>query len=145
MAIDVKTRSLFRRIEKKLEGKFPLSQLEGYTPRVRKVLQIIEESVPMKSLSEAAKDGGIDIAYFSRAFHHVMDLHKIKITCSEYLDWLRVKRAMEIFCSTPKLYEYDVAKKVGTCPRNLRRIFKKFTGLSVREFREVISRRKFSL
>jgi methylphosphotriester-DNA--protein-cysteine methyltransferase len=138
-------KSLYQKIEMRLDGKFPLSKLEGYTPRVREVLRIIEESEHMKNLNESAKDGGVDPAYFCRAFHQVTTSHKIEITCSEYMDWLRVKKAMEIFCTTPKLYEYEVAKKVGTCPRSLRRVFEKFTGIKVKKYRDKVSRGKIKL
>jgi transcriptional regulator GlxA family with amidase domain len=145
MAVILKKNSLFSQIEKRLDRKLPLSKLDGYTPRMREVLRILEESIPMKNLKEAAKDAGISPEYFYHAFHRVMKIHKIGINFSEYLVWLRVKKAMEILCTTPSDREFEVAKKVATCTRNLRWIFRKFTGMTVTEFRDKISRGKIIL
>ena len=90
-----------------------------------------------RSFSEmdVAEHVDLEPSSLCKKIHNELSQLHIHITCSQYIDGLRVKKAKKMFQNNRYLYCYQVAEKVGTGDRNFRKIFKTFTGKSPSEYR----------
>ena len=70
-----------------------------------------------------------------KMIHEVLKKKEIYITCSQYLNGIRVMKAMERFQIDSSVKCYTVAHLLNIGDRNFRRIFKKLTGKTPSEYR----------
>jgi two-component system response regulator YesN len=131
----MKKSSLLSQIEKH----YPFSKLGGLPRKVREAFIYMEDNFNKKiGLKDVAKDVNLKPASLCQMIHEVLKKKEIDITCSQYIDGLKVMNAIEQFKKNPSVKCYTVANSLGICDRNLRKIFTKFTGKSPSEYRNDI-------
>jgi len=128
----VKKKTLFSIIEENQ----PFSKLRGLPRKVRLAFLFMEENFYKKvGLKDVAEEVGLKPNSLCKMVEVLLKKKKIHITCMQYIDFLRVKKAMEIFGEDSKIKCKTVAEKIGIGERNQRKVFHKFTGKSPMEFR----------
>lgn len=96
--------------------------------RLKALLAEIDEKYLYFDLTSAADFIGMNPAYFSRLFHSLTGM-----TFSQYLNRVRVEKAVEILKSNDDVSMTEVSLRCGfDSIRNFNRIFKKYTGYTPR-------------
>lgn len=91
---------------------------------LKDLLQEIDEKYEFYDLNTAAKFMNVNTTYFSRMFHKLMGM-----TFSQYLNYVKTSKAVDLINSGSKLSLTEISLKCGfTTIRNFNRIFKTFTG-----------------
>lgn len=102
---------------------------ERTVERFKGLLTEINEKFEFYDLSDAAKYMGLNSAYFSRLFHKLTG-----VTFSQYLNYIKVKKAVELLQSDNGISVTEVSAKSGfNTIRNFNRNFKDFTGYTPKE------------
>ena len=125
-----------------IEKNYPFSQINRLSPKVTAAFQFMEENFnewtpegKEITLQHVAVNVGMHPASLCKKIHKELGRNRIYVTCTDYLDGLRVLKAKEHFQSNPHLLCLQVANRVGTGERNFRKIFKSFTGITPSEYR----------
>jgi two-component system response regulator YesN len=130
-----KKEHIFRIVEI-FEETYPLSTLDNLPANVRIAFRYMEKNFKKGiGLNEAARYVRMHPSSLCKAIKESMNKQNIEMTCSLYLNWLRVKKGMEYMCSNPLIKDQELAAKVGTGVKNMRKIFMKCTGMSPSEFK----------
>ncbi len=102
----------------------PQGTKKGSSATLKDLLQEIDEKYEFYDLNTAAKFMNVNAAYFSRMFHKLMGM-----TFSQYLNYVKTSKAVDLINSGSKLSLTEISLKCGfTTIRNFNRIFKTFTG-----------------
>lgn len=127
------------RILQRSDERLVLSSLPELSPKVRIALRFLEEHfIEGAGLKDAVFGVKMHRASLSRKIHKELQEQSIYLTIPEYVNSLRIRKAKGLFESEPMLECKEVASMVGTGGRNLRRIFKSFTGKTPTEYRKTI-------
>lgn len=123
------TKIFVSRLEKKLES---WKQEIGETRELRLAMEFIkkhyQENITVSQIAEAA---GYSSGYLTSVFKK-----KNGKTVMEYLNWYRVEEAKALLRESG-LKSYEIAEKVGfSDPNYFSRIFKKYVGKSVNEYKK---------
>jgi two-component system response regulator YesN len=128
------------RILQKLDEKLVLSRLPGLSPKVKTALKFVEENFSQEvRLEDAAARVRMHPVSLSRRVRKELRQHEVYISLPEYKDALRARMAKQLIKSNPFLECKEVAHMVGTSPRNLEKIFKRYVGVTPAEFRQMQS------
>jgi len=105
-----------------------------YYPRLARVRRFVEthyqEDLP---LAKAARVAALERKYFSAFFHH-----KVGIPYTDWISRVRIEKAIELI-RTRDCPLAQVAVEVGFHePRTFQRKFKRWTGLTPSEFKQLI-------
>lgn len=108
--------------------------LETKSRMVNEVLQYIHEEFHKKlSLTEMAGRVFVTSTYLSKKFSE-----EVGMSFSEYLNYYRIQKAKQWMKETPQLPFYEIAEKVGiSTQHHFNHVFKKITGLTPSQFREL--------
>lgn len=108
-----------------------------YYARLARVRRYVMSRLPEQvSLAEAARVAGLERCYFSTYFHQ-----RANIRFRDWLSGLRTVRAMEMIREQDRPFSI-VSDAVGfPSQRAFQRTFKKWTGGTAREYRNLIRRR----
>lgn len=96
------------------------------TERLKPLLEKIDENFEFYTLENAAGFMCMNVSYFSRLFHNLTG-----VTFSQYLNSVRVNRAVRLLRKDKTLSMTEVADRCGFATiRNFNRIFKDLTGFT---------------
>ena len=132
-----------------LEKYYPLSQLSDITGEVKMAFLYIEENFDkwttdgkQITLEQIASHLNVRPSSLNKKIQQELENHDIHVSCNDYLDGLRVKKAKILIRSNPHLLCRQIADKVGTGDRILRKIFRKLENKTHSEYRFEIFVRK---
>lgn len=96
----------------------------GVVHSFKKLFSEISEKHEFFTFDDAALFMGMSPAYFSRVFHQISGM-----TFSQYLNYVKIEKAVQLLQSDGSLSMTEVAMKCGFATiRNFNRIFKELTG-----------------
>lgn len=122
------TETFRRKLEERIEK---WEQELAENRELRKAVEFIKEHYPENiTVDQIAGASGYSVSYLSRLMKEQNGR-----SIMDYLNWYRIEKAKEMIWESG-LKSYEVAEKVGISdPNYFSRIFKKYTGKSVNEYR----------
>lgn len=126
-------RQITETFRRELEGRIEKWEQELAENReLRKAVEFIKEHYPENiTVDQIAGASGYSVSYLSRLMKEQNGR-----SLMDYLNWYRIEKAKEMIWKSG-LKSYEVAEKVGISdPNYFSRIFKKYTGKSVKEYRK---------
>ena len=90
------------------------------------------------SLKDVAIFVGIEEELLCKEINRDLRKYKIDFTCVRYQEGLKLIEAKKLFLSDKKISCKEVAVRIKTGSRNLRKFTHKFTGLSPKEFKKKV-------